>query len=684
MAYKSIRALACTLAILLLAGCGGGGSSSSTPTYTIGGSVSGLTGSGLVLQLNGGNDLAVSADGAFSFPAMGDGSSYAVTVKSQPANPSETCTIGYGSGTLAGADVTNVAVQCAVNTYTVSGSVSGLTGSGLVLQLNGGNDLAVSADGAFTLPAIADGSAYAVTVTTQPTKPSQLCAVTNGSGTLAGSNVGNVQVSCAAAFTIGVGVYGLKNAGLVLQLNGADDLTVNDSGEFAFPVQLDGSSYSVTVKTQATGTSVQSCSVANGSGTLSGADVSLQVTCSPWTKQFGGGSDTEAYTTATDADGNLYVVGYTDQGLDGNPRVGSPDAFLVKYDRYGKRLYTREWAAAAGARATGVALDASGNVYVAGNTYGGLDGNVKTGVVDVFITKFDPAGNRHTWQLGAAGAYTFATGVALDAGGNVYLAGYTNVGLDGNTQAGIQDLFVTKFDPAGNHHTWQLGAAGAETYGKGVAVDSSGNVYVAGYTYGGLDGNTKSGIYDLFVTQYDPAGNHHTWQLGAAGANTYGTGVALDASGNVYVAGYTNGALDGNTRTGDYDFLVTKYDPAGNHHTWQLGAAGAYTNATGVALDVDGNVYVAGYTYGGLDGNTQAGAADAFITKYDPAGSHVTSQLGVAGGSYTYATGIALDASGHVYVAGFTYGALDGNALMSTNGNADSFVAKYDTNGNKQ
>jgi len=169
-----------------------------TSTFTIGGTVSGLGGTGLMLQNNGGDDLSVSADGAFTFTTpLADGSAYDVAVLTQPTGLSQTCTVANASGTLMGADVTNVAVTCTTDQFTVGGTVTGLNGSGLVLQNNGGDDLAIVADGAFTFAtALGDGSAYNATVATQPTGPIQTCTVSNGSGTLAGANVTNVVVEC--------------------------------------------------------------------------------------------------------------------------------------------------------------------------------------------------------------------------------------------------------------------------------------------------------------------------------------------------------------------------------------------------------------------------------------------------------------------------------------------------------
>ncbi|MDX2418317.1 MAG: hypothetical protein QNK19_12730 [Xanthomonadales bacterium] len=166
--------------------------------YTIGGNVTGLAGSGLVLQNNGADDLAIAADGGFTFSTpQADGSTYAVTVLSQPTALSQTCTVTNGTGTLAGADISNVSVTCVTNTYTVGGNVTGLAGSGLVLQNNGADDLAIAADGSFTFatPQL-DGSGYNVTISNQPNDPDQACTVINGTGTLAGVNVTSVFIDC--------------------------------------------------------------------------------------------------------------------------------------------------------------------------------------------------------------------------------------------------------------------------------------------------------------------------------------------------------------------------------------------------------------------------------------------------------------------------------------------------------
>ena len=183
----------------ITAGCGGGGNGGS-PTYAVGGTVAGLAGTGLVLR-NGGDSLAVSGNGPFTFATkLGTGTAYAVSVQSQPTGPTQTCSVSNASGTVAASDITSVMVTCTTNKYVVGGSVSGLSGSGLVLRDNGGDDLAVSANGTFSFATdLASGAAYRVSVAAQPTSPVQNCMVTNGTakGTVASAAVTTVAVVCA-------------------------------------------------------------------------------------------------------------------------------------------------------------------------------------------------------------------------------------------------------------------------------------------------------------------------------------------------------------------------------------------------------------------------------------------------------------------------------------------------------
>ncbi|HZH75152.1 MAG TPA: SBBP repeat-containing protein, partial [Archangium sp.] len=163
--------------------------------------------------------------------------------------------------------------------------------------------------------------------------------------------------------------------------------------------------------------------------------------------------------------------------------------------------------------------------------------------------------------------------------GNVYTAGYTEGTLGGSASARGFDSFLSKHDAAGNLLWKHQSGTVANDYVTGMAIhdaDSSAvSVYVTGYTLGGLDGNTHAGGQDLFLVKYDAQGvRQWTRQLGTS-VNDFAQGVATDEVGNVYLTGYTSGELDGNARVGGQDLFVVKYDAAGvKKWTRQLGTSG--------------------------------------------------------------------------------------------------------------
>ena len=255
-------------------------SGSAPLSFTVGGQLSDLaTGQSIGLLLNGSQPLTLTADGAFTFPAQNDGTGYLVNVSSQPTG--QTCSVNNGSGTLAGADITNVDVQCVDNYYRLGGLVSGLAaGDNLTLVNNNGDDLTVTANGVFTFPTrVAYQDSFNVTVKTQPAAPSENCSVANGSGTMGAADINTVAVNCVLnTFTVGGSLTGLPSGDSIeLLLNGAKSQTLSNNGTFVFPALADGTPYSVTVGRQPTG---YNCTAANGAGTLAGANISnVAVSC---------------------------------------------------------------------------------------------------------------------------------------------------------------------------------------------------------------------------------------------------------------------------------------------------------------------------------------------------------------------------------------------------------------------
>src|SRR6266436_6034022 len=275
-------------------GGGGGG------PFTVGGSVSGLAGTGLVLADNTTDKLTITANGTFTFAStVAKGGSYAVTVQTQPSNPTQTCAVSPSpaSGSNISANVT-VTVSCTTNpvTATIGGTVSGLVvpGSSVILQNNGGDSLTVTANGPFVFKTPVTGAdIYAVTVVTQPINPNQICMVTNGSGT-ATANVTTVAVNCVLSFSIGGTVTGVVGTGLILQnSSNSEQLPIspaNGNQAFTFKKLVPtGTAYSVTVFAQPTAPT-QNCTVTSGtgSGTATANVTNVAIVCPAVTYSVGG------------------------------------------------------------------------------------------------------------------------------------------------------------------------------------------------------------------------------------------------------------------------------------------------------------------------------------------------------------------------------------------------------------
>ena len=206
-------------------------------SFTVGGSVSGLVGSGLVLQNNGAGDLAVAADGSFQFATrFATGTAYSVAVVSHPTSPSQTCNVTKGSGSIANANVADVAVTCATGQFSIRGTVSGLTGAGLVLQNNGGNDFAVSTDGRVRIRQPADRWRHLLGSRAHAAERTELHRAQfrrhdpRRRREQRGSRV--LEWLHDRRGRTGLTGSGLAGSGLVLQLNRGNDLSIVRSGGF--------------------------------------------------------------------------------------------------------------------------------------------------------------------------------------------------------------------------------------------------------------------------------------------------------------------------------------------------------------------------------------------------------------------------------------------------------------------
>jgi hypothetical protein len=314
-----------------------------------------------------------------------------------------------------------------------------------------------------------------------------------------------------------------------------------------------------------------------------------------------------------------------------------------------------------------------------------------------------------TYYGGATDEYT-AQNMATDPDGNVYITGETDspglaAGGFQNTLAGSTDAFLAKFDPAGNR-LWATYYGGTQQdRGIAVAVDPWGNVYLTGLTWsslgiasGGFD-NSYNGSEDCFLVKFDSSGNR-LWGTYYGGSSAErGWTVCTDTAGNVYVGGETgsnSGIASGgfqNTPGGNTDAYLVKFDAAGNR-IWAT-----YYGGTGndyglyVASDPAGNVYLAGGTTsssgiasGGFQ-NVYGGTCDAYLVKFDPAGTRLWSTY-YGDQNYDVAHGLVTTLSGHLYLSGQTASTsnISSGGFQNTygGGNYDGYLVKFDSLGNRE
>jgi hypothetical protein len=290
-----------------------------------------------------------------------------------------------------------------------------------------------------------------------------------------------------------------------------------------------------------------------------------------------------------------------------------------KYDAAGNALWTRQFGAGptAAASASGVAVDATGAVYVAGWVQGALSGATPAGLGDAFVRKYDTAGNLEwTRQFGGPN-HDQATTVKIDAAGDVYVAGQIDQ-RSGDAGATV----VRKYRPSGELlWTRTLGQPADETIA--VTIDAAGAMYMVGNGFpadrahdhgqGQAESNHAG---EPFVRKYDASGTE-VWTSRLPGGRTEVlTNLAVDSAGTVHVVGYTSRGMG----QGNPDFRSVAFTRAFDGARGTPGAirqfpSAGYTRGTAVAVGPSGDPYTVGWTQGAMPGATLNGPTDAFIAR---------------------------------------------------------------------
>ena len=388
-----------------------------------------------------------------------------------------------------------------------------------------------------------------------------------------------------------------------------------------------------------------------------------------WTKLLGTSHSECGDEVKTDSSGNIYVTGTTWGKFDGKNNStyeDKEDIFLLKYNSSGEKQWIKQTGSPEIVWGESINIDSSDNIYVTGHTLGDLDGNTSSGSFDIVLIKYNSSGEKQwTKQFGTPWV-DYGESVTTDSSGNIYVTGYTQGVFDGGENRGWEDVFLVKLDSSGEGKwTKQFGSIWNDQ-GKSVTTDSSGNIYVTGHTEKEFDGNKNIGKEDIFLVKFNSYGEKIWTKQWGTPHHDKGKSVTTDSSGNIYVVGDTKGGMDGNKNLGGRkDIFLVKFDSFGKRQ-WTK-QWGSYSDDYGESVTVNklGNIYVTGKK--GTSGKDRN-----FLKKFNPSGGTKWNKRFGQYSSSTY--GVTSDTTGNIYITGCTQNRLDGNNNLGRN---DIFLMKF-------
>ncbi len=420
-----------------------------------------------------------------------------------------------------------------------------------------------------------------------------------------------------------------------------------------------------------------------------------------WSQQFGDDSWASSSSVAVDASGNVFLAGAfsgtVDFGGESLASRGGEDIFVAKFDTDGRHLWSLQIGDSCFTGAQSVAVDESGNVFLAGSFGGKLDlgggSLVSAGGYDIFLAKFDVNGS-HVWsrRFGDSDDYQEALGVAADPSGGVVITGYycgtVDFGGGPLASAGGEDIFVAKFQSDGTHVWSHRFGDGDWQVARSVTVSAVGGVLLTGELYGTVDFGggplVSAGSGDIFVALLNSSGTY-VWGRRYGDAEWQASwAIATDPSRNFFITGDFDGVVNfgkGPLTSEGGDIFLAKFNSNGNEWSLKFGDED-YQHAQSLAADSSGNVYLTGSFFGSLDFGggalAQVGTTyDLFLVKFDPSGAHVWSRrFGAMGWEETRS--IAVDPLGNTFLTGSFGGYLDfGGEPLVCNGDFDVFLSKF-------
>jgi len=464
----------------------------------------------------------------------------------------------------------------------------------------------------------------------------------------------------------------------------------------------------------------------------------------PWATYYGGSSNDEGLSIATDTKGNVYITGRTGSSnaiaTSGAYQtvMSGGDAYISRVSFTGALLWGTYFGGTGNDCGNALTVDAGNNVYVAGYTSSsnfnliatnnGFQTTYGGSLSDAFVVKFDSSGIRKWGSYYGADSVDAANGISLDIWANVYVTGYTHSlsgvatsgayktsyggGLSGSFNSG-GDAFVVKFDSSGARKWGTYYGGTNDDNGYSIAIDSNGFVNLTGNTLS-VSGIASSGAFstsllgggnirDAFIVRFDSLGSRQ-WATYYGGSNDdVGFCITTDANANIYITGSTY-STSGIANSGSYqtnigsiayyDAYIAKFNSSGSIQ-WATYFGGSNDDiGLGIATDVNANVFITGSTFSTSSiasnaayQNIYGGGGDAFVVKFNSLGLRLwASYYGGSGWENGYGAGIATDASNNVYLTGMTTstsGIVTSGARQPTFGGGfdDAFITKFTSTG---
>lgn len=387
-----------------------------------------------------------------------------------------------------------------------------------------------------------------------------------------------------------------------------------------------------------------------------------------WTTMLGSSTYNAGARISIGADGSIYISG---------PKLGTnseADTYLTKYNTSGLKIWTKSYVTTNNELGSYPSVGSDGSIYLTGGVTGDFWGVTNNGGYDAYISKYSSEG-KAVWDiLFGTSTLDCSTGITTSTDGFIYIVGITLGSPDGQVNnGGVGDGFLVKYSADGVKIWTRLFGTNQIDIPAAAKTASDGSIYIAGTTAGSL-GGTISGPTDVFLTKYSSTGTKiWTKQFGSSGSDSSG-GITIGLDGSVYVTGSTGGSIDGLTNSGGNDIFISKYTPDGAKiWTRSLGTRGE-DSAVSITTGIDGSIYIAGTTEGSLDGKVNKGDTAGFLAKYSVDGAKIWVEL-IDTSSEDTAISVAASSDGSIYVSGYTEGQLNGQSVIGS----DIYIAKFES-----